>query len=300
MVFRELERRTGQRIFDLFNLIGGTSTGAMLACEIGLVNFSMNQCGKTYKTLGGKVFSQAETEDQSSWKESFEFCTVPAAVAVQQGSLLWPGTPIDCVVSVGVGVTPVAKWEKSSTSFIENGSVLLESACNVERVDEVLSTVLPMVPGMKYFRFCASDNRCDMASNNVDPEAWEKLEAVTGDYLESVSDSLDEAAAILLSGIDTSRVHRSTPKEVRLGPRKGLVVVDCPTPGCKWGKDVAMLCSALEHTVLRVILRACVETDSVGENGYVGAGQIALDLVMYFEWLKGGESSRTERQGMGI
>ncbi|GMH43977.1 hypothetical protein BSKO_11911 [Bryopsis sp. KO-2023] len=92
MVLRELERRTGQRIFDLFNLIGGTSTGAMLACEIGLVNFSMNQCGKTYKTLGGKVFSQAETEDQSSWKESL-------------------------------------------------------------------------------YRFCATDNRCDMALNNVDPEA---------------------------------------------------------------------------------------------------------------------------------
>ncbi|GMH38521.1 hypothetical protein BSKO_06405 [Bryopsis sp. KO-2023] len=424
MVLRELERRTGQRIFDLFDLIGGTSTGAMLACEIGLVNFSMDQCGKTYKTLGGKVFSQAENEDQSSWKESLyrmyrsgqqgmriaitgckhdpttfesllrEFCKLPsddcygdrfidsacipcpkvfgvstlssvvpavpflfrnyefppegerrsigkigvigsskykiwqgvrassaapyylddfhvggcrfqdgatvannpAAVAVQQASLLWPGTPIDCVVSVGVGVTPVAKREKSSTTFIENGSVLLESACNVERVDEVLSTVLPMVPGMKYFRFCATDNRCDMALDNVDPEAWEKLEAATGDYLESVSDSLDEAAAILLSGIDTSRVHRSTPKEVRLGPRKGLVVVDCPTPACKWGKDVATLCSALEHTVLRVNLGACVETDSVGENGYVKLREASLTDWVFDDAGKGKREAGVEEQ----
>ncbi|GMH34981.1 hypothetical protein BSKO_02842 [Bryopsis sp. KO-2023] len=46
--------------------------------------------------------------------------------------------------------------------------------------------------------------------------------------------------------------------------------------GCNWGKDVAMLCSALEHTVLRANLGACVETDSVGENGYVKLREASL------------------------
>lgn len=76
----------------------------------------------------------------------------PAAVAVQQARLLWPNNPIDCVVSIGVGSVPMSKREKSSSTFLENGSVLLESACSVENVHDVLSAVLPMVPGLKYFR----------------------------------------------------------------------------------------------------------------------------------------------------
>lgn len=31
--------------------------------------------------------------------------------------------------------------------------MLIESACSVDRVDETLSTLLPMLPEMQYFRF---------------------------------------------------------------------------------------------------------------------------------------------------
>lgn len=77
----------------------------------------------------------------------------PAAIAVQEARLLWPDTPIDCIVSIGVGSVPVSKREKSSSQLLENGSVLIESACSVERVDEVLSATLTMIPGLKYYRY---------------------------------------------------------------------------------------------------------------------------------------------------
>lgn len=70
LMLKEFENRTGERIFDLFDLIGGTSTGAMLACEIGLLNFSLDHCMEIYKSLGHKVFSQNQNEDQTGWKES--------------------------------------------------------------------------------------------------------------------------------------------------------------------------------------------------------------------------------------
>lgn len=70
-LLKELERRSGKRIVDLFDLIGGTSTGAMLASEIGLLNSSLDECNDVYKNLGAKVFSGDDKEEVSSWKESF-------------------------------------------------------------------------------------------------------------------------------------------------------------------------------------------------------------------------------------
>lgn len=36
--------------------------------------------------------------------------------------------------------------------MLDTGGVLIESACSVERVDDALSTLAPMVPGLKYYR----------------------------------------------------------------------------------------------------------------------------------------------------
>lgn len=71
MLLRELESRSGKRIVDMFDLIGGTSTGAMLAAEIGLLNSSLDRCDDVYKTLGSKVFSGEDKEEVPGWKESF-------------------------------------------------------------------------------------------------------------------------------------------------------------------------------------------------------------------------------------
>lgn len=39
------------------------------------------------------------------------------------------------------------------SSFMETGSILLESATTVERVADALATILPLVPDLKYYRY---------------------------------------------------------------------------------------------------------------------------------------------------
>lgn len=45
-----------------------------------------------------------------------------------------------------------------------------QSACSTERIHSALATALPLVPGLEYFRFCASDPRCGIALDEIDPE----------------------------------------------------------------------------------------------------------------------------------
>ena len=50
------------------------------------------------------------------------------------------------------GSVPVTKREKSMSSYLDTGSVLIESACNVERIAAVLHTLTPFIPGFNYYR----------------------------------------------------------------------------------------------------------------------------------------------------
>lgn len=55
-------------------------------------------------------------------------------------------------MSVGTGSTPTVKRAKAMSSFMETGSILLESSTTVERVADALATLLPLVPDLKYYR----------------------------------------------------------------------------------------------------------------------------------------------------
>lgn len=76
----------------------------------------------------------------------------PAVIALQEARLLWPDLPIDCLVSLGCGVGPPAPRGRAMHSYLDTGSVLIESACSTDRVHEAVATMLAMVPGVKYFR----------------------------------------------------------------------------------------------------------------------------------------------------
>eukprot|EP00210_Caulerpa_lentillifera_P000261 g254.t1 len=306
-MLEKMEQKTGRRIHELFDLIAGTSTGAMLAVALGILNLSLTQCEDIYKKLGYRVFNQAQKDEQNGWTDSLarmyrsgqqglrvvmagckhdasafekllkELCSQatkdsigglyidsavhggprvfavstltsitpampflfrnyefsvnterseqsfgsskyeiwqgirassaapyyfddfkldglhfqdgattannPAALAVKEARLLWPENSIDCLCSIGLGAVPPSHREKSSSSFIENGSVLIESSCSVERVNEVLTTMSAMVPGMNYFRFNPVDKRCELALDGLEPEKWKKLEQATEDYI---------------------------------------------------------------------------------------------------------------------
>lgn len=80
----------------------------------------------------------------------------PAAHIQLQARLLWPDVPIECVVSLGVGATPVVRRERSLHSYFDTGAVLIESACSVERAHEAMMALTGMTPGLRYFRCAAA------------------------------------------------------------------------------------------------------------------------------------------------
>lgn len=55
---RHLERATGKRMAELFDVIAGTSTGGILAVGLGMLGYSADDCDATYNNLGAKVFSR--------------------------------------------------------------------------------------------------------------------------------------------------------------------------------------------------------------------------------------------------
>lgn len=131
----------------------------------------------------------------------------PTMVAIQESRLLWPHHPIDCIISIGVGNVPVAHRERSTSTLIENGNVLIESASNVDRVDEAVSTFLTMIPNMKYYRFNVIDMRCDIPIDSLDNNLLEKLSDATHDYIKEHSDIIDEAVDILRSMQQHSNIN---------------------------------------------------------------------------------------------
>lgn len=94
---------------------------------------------------------------------------------LQEARALWPDTPIDCVVSLGAGAVPVVRRPKSMSSYLDTGNVLIESACSIERVDESLATLAPMIPGLKYFRFNPVDDANNMELDCIDQAEHDKV-----------------------------------------------------------------------------------------------------------------------------
>ena len=57
-MLRHLERRLGGRpLSSMFDLIVGTSTGAIQAVSLGLLRYTLDQCEGTYTDLGHKIFN---------------------------------------------------------------------------------------------------------------------------------------------------------------------------------------------------------------------------------------------------
>ena len=57
-VLKSIEKKTGKRIYELFDHICGTSTGAIIACLIGVFKLSLNECESYYKKFCEKVFQR--------------------------------------------------------------------------------------------------------------------------------------------------------------------------------------------------------------------------------------------------
>lgn len=90
--------------------------------------------------------------DRDRFQDGAATANNPSVVALQQARLLYPDLPIDLLVSVGSGGPAPAERDRGMSSVMDTGAVLIEAASSAERAHEALSTVLPMVPGLKYFR----------------------------------------------------------------------------------------------------------------------------------------------------
>ncbi|KAJ8761900.1 hypothetical protein K2173_005611 [Erythroxylum novogranatense] len=344
-ILKAIEKGTGKRIHELFDLICGTSTGGMLACALGIKLMTLDQCEEIYKNLGKLVFAEPVPKDNeaASWREKLdqlyksssqsfrvvvhgskhsadqferllkEMCsdedgdllidsavksipkvfavstlvsvtpaqpfvfrnyqypagtcespfpisessgaTVlgspttgasvghtrcasigsckhhvwqairassaapyylddfsdginrwqdgaivannPTIFAIREAQLLWPDTKIDCLVSIGCGSVPT-KVRRGGWRYLDTGQVLIESACSVDRVEEALSTLLPMLPEIQYFRFNPVDERCGMELDETDPAVWLKLEAAIEDYIQSNPEALKNVCERLI------------------------------------------------------------------------------------------------------
>jgi len=73
-MLRQIERQAGGRpLRDLFDLVVGTSTGALLTVALMLKGLSLTDCEKIYKDLGNRVFRNPvlNTEKDESWMNLF-------------------------------------------------------------------------------------------------------------------------------------------------------------------------------------------------------------------------------------
>ncbi|KAL4201106.1 hypothetical protein AMTRI_Chr02g256950 [Amborella trichopoda] len=123
------------------------------------------------------------SDDIYRWQDGAIVANNPTIIAIREAQLLWPDTRIDCLVSIGCGSVPTKARGKGGWRYLDTGQVLIESACSVERVEEALDTLLPVLPDIQYFRFNPIDERCDMELDETDPAEWLKLEAATEEYI---------------------------------------------------------------------------------------------------------------------
>ncbi|KAM0874101.1 hypothetical protein ACQ4PT_037596 [Festuca glaucescens] len=123
------------------------------------------------------------SDDINRWQDGAIVANNPTIFAIREAQLLWPDTRIDCLVSIGCGSVPT-KSRRGGWRYLDTGQVLIESACSVERVEETLDTLIPMLPEMQYFRFNPVDDRCGMELDETDPAVWLKLEAATEEYIQ--------------------------------------------------------------------------------------------------------------------
>ena len=59
MMLQEIERRTGKRIYELFDLVVGTSTGAVVAAIVCVRGLEPKEALGLYRELGSRVFQQS-------------------------------------------------------------------------------------------------------------------------------------------------------------------------------------------------------------------------------------------------
>ncbi|KAG0585410.1 hypothetical protein M758_2G009100 [Ceratodon purpureus] len=183
------------------------------------------------------------SQESNRWQDGAIVANNPTIIAIREAQHIWPDTPIDCLVSIGCGNVPTKARGKGGWRYLDTGQVLIESACSVERVEEALDTLLPMLPNLQYYRFNPIDERCDMELDETDPAVWLKLETATQEYVDAnaaVFQAACKAIAPLSQEdglwLDKARSSRGGPRSSQLGKGDELVVA-----GIGWRRRVLLV-----------------------------------------------------------
>lgn len=200
------------------------------------------------------------------WQDGAVTCNNPAMMGIMEARRLWPDRQIECVVSVGTGEVPRVKRNASALHrFIDDSKIVLESSCNVERVDEALGTLLPLIPETKYFRFNPVDSRCDIELDEIDKQALKKLREATDEYVKSENERFGELCQLLQP--DALDEETAAVIATELGSKKGVLVIE----GQRYENEFAAKTEVIEEfCALRSIPFARIDTSSSynPENGY--------------------------------
>ncbi|THU46988.1 hypothetical protein C4D60_Mb09t10760 [Musa balbisiana] len=164
---------------------GTTASGAQIASRRGAFIGSCKH--RVWEAIRASSAAPYYLDDFSDgvnrWQDGAIVANNPTIFSIREAQLLWPDARIDCLVSIGCGSVPT-KARKGGWRYLDTGQVLIESACSVDRVEDVLETLLPMIPEVQYFRFNPVDERFDMELDETDPAIWLKLEAATEEYIQ--------------------------------------------------------------------------------------------------------------------
>lgn len=106
----------------------------------------------------------------------------PCALAIHEAKLIWPSTPIQCVISLGTGIyhSPSRRINSTFSSLREKLLKVVASATDTEAVHTILEDLLPK---NVYFRF-NPPLKTDIPLDEAEEEKLDKLVADAVRYLD--------------------------------------------------------------------------------------------------------------------
>ncbi|GLT52606.1 hypothetical protein SLA2020_259380 [Shorea laevis] len=179
------------------------------------------------------------SDDVFRWQDGAIVANNPTIFAIREAQLLWPDAKIDCLVSLGCGSVPT-KVRRGGWRYLDTSQVLIESACSVDRVEEAVSTLLPMLPGIQYFRFNPVDERCDMELDETEPTVWLKLEATFEEYIKNNSEAFKNVCERLLLPFANDEKWTQNLKSHPFATSKALNA-DESSPSLGWRRNVLLV-----------------------------------------------------------
>ncbi|XP_039139785.1 phospholipase A I [Dioscorea cayenensis subsp. rotundata] len=180
------------------------------------------------------------SDDVNRWQDGAIVANNPTIFAMREAQLLWPDARIDCLVSIGCGSVP-NKARKGGWRYLDTGQVLIESACSVDRVEEALDTLMPLLPEMRYFRFNPVDERCGMELDETDPSVWLKLEAATEEFIQRNSQSFKNLCDILAPRDQNEEKILEKLKSLNLPKKPTAADLDENSPSLGWRRMVLLV-----------------------------------------------------------